>query len=41
MLAVVKANGYGLGLLNVSEVAVEEGAVYLGVSSVEEGIAAP
>ena len=39
MLAVVKANGYGLGLLDVSKVAVEEGAVYLGVSSVEEGIA--
>jgi alanine racemase len=39
MLAVVKANGYGLGLLNVSKVAVEEGAAYLGVSSVEEGIA--
>jgi len=39
MLAVVKADGYGLGLLNVSRVAVEEGAAYLGVSSVEEGIA--
>jgi alanine racemase len=39
MLAVVKANGYGLGLLNVSQIAVEEGAAYLGVSSVEEGIA--
>jgi alanine racemase len=38
MLAVVKANGYGLGLLNVSKIAVEEGAAYLGVSSVEEGI---
>jgi len=39
MLAVVKANGYGLGLLTVSRIAVEEGAVCLGVSSVEEGIA--
>ena len=39
MLAVVKANGYGLGLLNVSRIAVEEGAAYLGVSSVEEGLA--
>ena len=38
MLAVVKANGYGLGLENVSKIAVEEGAAYLGVSSVEEGI---
>lgn len=39
MLAVVKADGYGLGLLNVSRVAVDEGAAYLGVSSVEEGLA--
>ncbi len=39
MLAVVKANGYGLGLLCVSKIAIEEGAAYLGVSSVEEGIA--
>jgi alanine racemase len=39
MLAVVKANGYGLGLLTAAKVAVEEGAAYLGVSSVEEGIA--
>jgi alanine racemase len=39
MLAVVKANGYGLGLLTVANVAVQEGAAYLGVSSVEEGIA--
>jgi alanine racemase len=38
MLAVVKANGYGLGLRSVAQVAVEEGAAYLGVSSVEEGI---
>ncbi len=38
MLAVVKANGYGLGILSVAKVAVEEGAAYLGVSSVEEGI---
>jgi len=39
MLAVVKANAYGLGLLNASRIAVDEGAAYLGVSSVEEGIA--
>jgi len=39
MLAVVKANGYGLGLLSVSKVAIEEGAAGLGVTSVEEGIA--
>ncbi len=38
MLAVVKANGYGLGILSVAQVAVEEGAAALGVSSVEEGI---
>lgn len=38
MLAVVKANAYGLGLLPASQVAVEEGAAYLGISSVEEGI---
>jgi alanine racemase len=38
MLAVVKADGYGLGLLTVAQVAVDEGAAYLGVSSVEEGI---
>jgi alanine racemase len=38
VLAVVKANGYGIGLLHVAKVAVEEGAQYLGVSSVEEGI---
>ncbi len=39
MLAVVKANGYGVGLLSAAKVAVAEGAAYLGVSSVEEGIA--
>jgi alanine racemase len=38
MLAVVKANGYGHGLLTASQVAVAEGAACLGVSSVEEGI---
>jgi alanine racemase len=38
MLAVVKAGGYGLGLLPVARVAVEEGAAMLGVSSVEEGL---
>ena len=38
MLAVVKANGYGHGLVPVSAVAVKEGAAYLGVSSLEEGV---
>ncbi len=37
-LTVVKANGYGLGILPVSSIAVEEGSDYLGVSSVEEGL---
>ena len=39
ILAVVKANAYGHGLLPLAKAAVEEGAAYLGVSSLEEGIA--
>ncbi len=39
MLAVVKANGYGHGLVEVSRVAVKSGASFLGVSSLEEGAA--
>lgn len=38
MLAVVKANGYGLGIQTVARIAVDQGAAALGVSSVEEGI---
>lgn len=38
MLAVVKANAYGHGILPLSKAAVEEGAAYLGVSSLDEGI---
>jgi len=38
-LAVVKANAYGHGLLPIAQAAVKAGAVYLGVSSLEEGIA--
>jgi alanine racemase len=38
-LAVVKANAYGHGLLDVASIAVEEGVDWLGVNSVEEGLA--
>lgn len=38
VMAVVKANAYGHGLLNVTDRAVREGADYLGVALVEEGI---
>ena len=38
LLAVVKANAYGHGLYPVAYSAVESGADYLGVSSLEEGI---
>lgn len=38
MLAVVKANAYGHGLDAVSRVATAEGAVILGVSSLDEGL---
>lgn len=37
MLAVVKANGYGHGLVQVAQVALENGADYLGVAIPEEG----
>src|SRR4051812_13428805 len=39
VLSVVKADGYGHGLVPVSRVAVSCGASYLGVSSLEEGVA--
>lgn len=39
LLAVVKANAYGHGLLEVSRVALGAGADWLGVNSVEEGAA--
>ncbi|MBI4300961.1 MAG: alanine racemase [Chloroflexi bacterium] len=38
LLAVVKANSYGLGAVAVSPVAVEAGATRLGVACVDEGI---
>lgn len=38
LLAVVKANAYGHGLVEVARVTLEEGAAFLGVSSIEEGI---
>ena len=37
-MAVVKANGYGHGAVPVAQAAVEAGATWLGVSSVQEGI---
>lgn len=38
-LAVVKANAYGHGLLEVSRIALRSGVDWLGVNSVEEGVA--
>lgn len=38
LLAVVKANAYGHGIYTIAACAVESGADYLGVSSLEEGI---
>lgn len=38
LLAVVKANAYGLGAVEISRAASETGADYLGVAIVEEGI---
>jgi len=38
-LAVVKANAYGHGLVEMSAIAVAEGVDWLGVNSVEEGVA--
>ncbi len=38
ILAVVKANAYGHGIIPAARVAISEGAVYLGVSSLEEGV---
>src|SRR5687767_7775947 len=39
ILAVVKANGYGHGLVPAARTSVKSGASLLGVSSLEEGIA--
>lgn len=39
LMAVVKANAYGHGLIEVAKVALENGAEKLGVTSIEEGIA--
>ncbi len=39
LLAVVKADGYGHGLVPVARAAVEGGASWLGVANVEEGVA--
>jgi len=38
LLAVVKANAYGHGILDVSRIALEAGADWLGVNALEEGI---
>ncbi len=38
-LAVVKANAYGHGILEVAGIAVSEGVDWLGVNSVDEGAA--
>lgn len=38
IMAIVKANGYGLGAIEVSRVAIREGAACLGVATIEEGI---
>src|SRR5438552_3023834 len=39
ILAVVKADAYGHGLAPVARLALREGAAWLGVSSIEEGVA--
>ena len=38
LLAVVKANAYGHGILEVSRIAIKAGADWLGVSPLEEGL---
>ncbi|MDD4073631.1 MAG: alanine racemase, partial [Desulfobacterales bacterium] len=38
VMAVVKANGYGHGSIEVSRVALQNGADYLGVARVEEAL---
>jgi alanine racemase len=38
LLAVVKANAYGHGILDVSRIVLEAGADWLGVNSLEEGV---
>lgn len=37
-MAVVKANAYGLGAIEISRLAIRGGAKYLGVATIEEGI---
>lgn len=39
LMSVVKANAYGHGLIEVAKIAVHSGADWLGIDSVEEGIA--
>ena len=39
MLAIVKANAYGHGLLEAARIVREAGADWLGVNSLEEGVA--
>lgn len=38
LMAVVKADGYGHGALDVAEAAIKAGAVYIGVSTLEEAV---
>ncbi|HZB78662.1 MAG TPA: alanine racemase, partial [Actinomycetota bacterium] len=38
LMAVVKANGYGHGDVQVASAAIEAGATWVGLSSVEEGL---
>ncbi|RKY83970.1 alanine racemase [candidate division KSB1 bacterium] len=38
ILAIVKANAYGHGILKISETAVDEGIKYLGVATLEEAV---
>lgn len=38
LMAVVKADGYGHGAVEIAEAAVEAGAAWLGVSTLEEGV---
>ena len=38
VMAVVKADGYGHGAVEVAKVALKNGAIYLAVGEVEEGV---
>lgn len=38
LMAVVKANGYGHGAIEVARVALENGAEFLGVARINEGV---